>query len=149
MSTEFATSPNFSGSYKFGGYANVSAMNMQTFAGYRTSSGTYSKMIPSNETWVIWKISITRNSTRGYANQPDNFPYFTGSVGIDTPYADMEIQDGFNNLIVKYGTSSGVGGDQIVLNDRKTPLVMTEFTYMQITSNWSNFYVNYSFQRLQ
>jgi hypothetical protein len=121
---------------------------MQTFAGYRTASGYYLKMIPSNETWVISRIAITRNYTRSIVTQPGNYPHLTGSVGLDTPYADLEIEDGFNNLIVKYATSSGQGGDQIVLNDRKTPLVMTEFQSMRITSLWSNFYVNYTFQRL-
>ena len=140
MSTEVIASPAYRGGYR----APDGRFNIQTGADYAGSS--ISIATASNTTRVYTRIAVTSNFYRNQANRPDNFPY-SQSGGAQTPYAFLSLTDGFDNLMVNYGRVWGLDGDDLVLIDRKTPLVIPEFSKIKITSN-GTFFVHYTFHLL-
>lgn len=137
MSTEVITSPASRSGYR----APLGSFNIQTGADYAGSS--ISIETASNTTRIYTRIAVTSNYYRASANRPDNFPYVQGN-GSQTPYAFLSLTDSFDNLMVNYGRVWGLDGDDLVLIDRKTPLVIPEGRKIKINSN-GNFFVHYTF----
>lgn len=110
------------------------------------SPGPNLVIIPTtnNTTRIYTRIALSISSTRGQANTPTSFPYVLANGG-QTPTANLQILDGFENLMVEYTREWVLAGDDQVLIDRKTPLVVPEFSRIRINSN-TGFFVNYTYQ---
>ena len=144
MATEVNTSPAFYGGYRFGG-------NMTLQTGFEESlvSGGASRVTiqtPSNHCRIYTRIAMSITYYRNQADTPTSFPYVL-SGGAQTPKANLALLASNDDFLVYYSSAQVVGGDDMVLLDRKTPLVVPEFYKIQVSCN-APFALHYTFQML-
>lgn len=144
MATEVGTSPALYGGYRFGGN-----MTLQTGFEYSAFSSPFQRatlQTPSNHCRIYTRIALSITYYRGEADTPDSFPYVQ-SGGAQTPTGQVSLLDSNDNFLVYYSSAQVVGGDDMVLLDRKTPLVVPEFYKLQVSCN-AVFVLHYTFQML-
>lgn len=144
MASELGTSPALYGGYRFGG-------NMTLQTGFEESVfiSPFERVriqTPSNHCRIYTRIALSITYYRGQADTPNSFPYVQ-SNGAQTPTASLSLLGSNDTFLVYYSGAQVVGGDDIVLLDRKTPLVVPEFTKIQVNCN-AVFALHYTFQML-